>query len=94
MIRALWHAQVSLGNYDKKQYCSSVRLGSLTPAAREGTYAQFVIPISAFQCPFAASGISQIRLQNSAGQAVAFCLDEIAITSGSSSASVGRRHLF
>ncbi len=85
---------MSLGNYDKKQYCSSVRLGSLTPAAREGTYAHFVIAISAFQCPFGASGISQIGFQNSAGQAVAFCLDEIAITSGSSgSASVGRRHL-
>ena len=86
-------AQVSLGNYDKKQYCSAVRTGSLTPAAREGPYARFSVPISAFQCPFPASGISQVGFQNSAGQAVAFCLDEVAITSGGSSASNGRRHL-
>ena len=89
-LRRLACAQVSLGNYDKEQYCSSVRTGALTPVAHEGNYAHFSVPISAFKCPFGAGDISQVGFQNSPDQAVAFCLDQVAITSGGS-VSAGRR---
>jgi hypothetical protein len=70
-------------------------LGGVTSPDYEGADAHFSMPLSRPpRALFAASGIGQIGFQNSAGQAVAFCLDEVAITSGSSgSASVGRRHL-
>ena len=92
--------QVSAGNYDDKKYCSAVKTSSLSPVQKQGTYAKFSIPISSFQCPFPATQITQIGFQNSEGQLVSFCLDEIVIVGGGngsgqvSSSSVGSgRHL-
>ncbi len=74
--------QVSVGDYDDKKYCSAVKTSSLTPVQKQGTYAQFSIPISSFQCPFPATQITQIGFQNSDGQLVSFCLDEIVLVGG------------
>jgi len=75
-------AQVSAGNYDDKKYCSGLKTSSLTPVQKQGNYAQFSIPISSFQCPFPATQITQIGFQNSDGQLVSFCLDQIVIVGG------------
>ncbi|CAL5225943.1 g8740 [Coccomyxa viridis] len=73
---------VSVGDYDDKKYCSAVKISSLTPVQKQGTYAQFSIPITSFQCPFPATQITQIGFQNSDGQLVSFCLDEIVLVGG------------
>ena len=79
--------QVSLGNYNTKQYCDNIDLSSLSPAQQQGSYHQFSIPVSSFQCSFAQSSISQVGFQNKEGQAASFCLDDIQIVGGSSSSS-------
>jgi hypothetical protein len=95
----IWRAervQVGAGNQDKKQYCASVSTSSLSPVQRSGIYAQFRVPLSSLQCPFSQDQITQISFQNSAGQLVSFCLDDISIIGGGgqvSSSSVGRRRL-
>ncbi len=57
-------AQVSIGDYDNKRYCSSVALQSATPARTQGAYAEFAIPLSQFNCPFAVSAASQVRARD------------------------------
>ena len=74
--------QVSVGDYDDKKYCSAVKISSLTPVQRQDTYGQYSIPVSSFQCPFPAAQITQIGFQNSEGQLVSFCLDDIVLVGG------------
>ncbi|BDA51307.1 hypothetical protein COCOBI_18-1840 [Coccomyxa sp. Obi] len=88
--------QVGVGNYDNKQYCASVKTGSLSPVERQGLYARFSVPISSFSCPFSQDQITQVSFQNSEGQLVSFCLDNIQIVGGSGrvqSSSIGRHRI-
>lgn len=87
--------QVGAGNFDKKQYCASMKTGSLSPIQKSGNYAKFSVPISSFACPFAQDQITQISFQNSEGQLVSFCLDDIKIVGSGqvSSSSVGRHRI-
>ena len=79
--------QVSLGNYNTKQYCDNIDLSSLSPVQRQGGYHQFSIPITSFKCSFAQSSITQVGFQNVEGQAASFCLDDIQIVGASSGGS-------
>ncbi|EIE19971.1 hypothetical protein COCSUDRAFT_67654 [Coccomyxa subellipsoidea C-169] len=88
--------QVGAGDYDKKQYCASVKTGSLSPVERQGLYAKFSVPLSSFSCPFAQDQITQVSFQNADGQLVSFCLDGIQIIGGSGrvqSSSIGRHRI-
>ena len=62
MIQIPWCSQVGLGNYDNKQYCASVKTGSLSSVERQGLYAKFSVPISSFSCPFPQDQISQVSI--------------------------------
>lgn len=53
--------QVGAGNYDNKQYCASVKTGSLSPVQRQGIYAKYSVPVSSFSCPFPQEQITQVR---------------------------------
>lgn len=61
--RSFCESQVGAGDYDKKQYCASVKTGSLSPVERQGLYAKFSVPLSSFACPFAQDQITQVRAQ-------------------------------
>ena len=76
--------QVSLGEYNTKQYCNNIALSDLTPAQSSGNCHQFSIPISNFDCGFSQSSITQIGFQNVEGHSASICLDEIQIVGGAS----------
>jgi hypothetical protein len=80
-------AQVSLGNYNTKQYCDNIQLSSLTPVQTSGAYHKFSIPISSFHCSIGQSSLSQLGFQNVNGQAASFCLDDVAIAGGGSNSN-------
>ena len=56
--------QVSLGEYNTKQYCDNIDLSTLSSVQQQGSYHQFSIPISSFHCGFAQSSITQVSLQS------------------------------
>lgn len=43
--------QVTLGNKEARQFCSSFNTSALAPVNRQNTYFKFSIPLSAFHCP-------------------------------------------
>ncbi len=77
--------QVSLGDYDTKNYCDNIALSSLPTAQTSEAYHKYSIPISSFNCEFPQSNISSVGFQNVNGEAAFFCLDDIVISGGTNS---------
>jgi hypothetical protein len=76
---------------DKTLYCArEVMLGGLTPAARQGDYYKFEIPLSLFQCGSGSSAgslanINRLDIMNMATRDADFCIDYLAVVPGGGS---------
>lgn len=73
---------------DKTLYCGrEVMLGGLTPAAQEGPYFKFEIPLSLFQCGSGSSAgslanINRLDIMNTNTRDADFCIDYLSVVPG------------
>ena len=44
-------AQVTVGNKENREFCSSFNTTAIAPVDRRGPYFKFSLPLAAFQCP-------------------------------------------
>lgn len=78
---------------DKTLYCGrEVMLGGLTPAAQEGAYFKFEIPLSLFQCGSGSSAgslanINRLDIMNMNIRDADFCIDYLAVVPGGGGAA-------
>lgn len=74
---------------EKKQYCNKeIYTGGLEPTAKSGSYYKFEIPLSLFQCGKGSgmngvSNINRIDIMNMNIRDADFCIDYLAVISGS-----------
>lgn len=43
--------QVTVGNKENREFCSSFNTTAIAPVDRRGPYFKFSLPLAAFQCP-------------------------------------------
>jgi len=85
--------KIFLMNDDKTLYCAKeVMLGGLTPAAQEGLYFKFEIPLSLFQCGSGSSvgslaNVNRLDIMNMNTRDADFCIDYLAVVPGGAGAA-------
>lgn len=86
--------KLTLQNTEQKLYCGGdVILGqTVQPSSTSGDYSVFDIPLSQFGCtnPSLAQ-VDALGIQNTGTTTEAFCLDNIALTGNSGTATAGRK---